>query len=159
MVARALSNNKRCKAFTGISLNLFNQILKGLEGKFKNSYKMGPEDQLCLFYFKVKTNLTNGPLATVFVVEEQLVSTIFKHMVDILFEFSKDHLYWLSKSEVKRTMPKSFRKHFPDIRVIIDATEIRTEIPKNVRAAVLKYSSYKHYHTVKVLIGIGKIIV
>ena len=77
-------------------------------------------------------------------------------MVDILFVFSKRFLYWFSRAEVDRTMPKSFRKFFPKTRVIIDATEIRTQIPKSVRAAVLKYSSYKHYHSIKVLIGIGK---
>ena len=152
-----LYNNKKCKQFTGISLNLFNTILNSLKakGKFKSSYKMGPEDQLCLFYFKVKINATNGICATVFGVEEQLISMIFKHMVDILFEHARQRLWWLSRAEVKRTMPKSFRKHFPDIRVIIDATEIRTQIPKGVRPAVLKYSSYKHYHSIKVLIGIG----
>ena len=77
-------------------------------------------------------------------------------MVDILFIFSKRFNYWFSRAEVDRTMPKSFRKFFPKTRVIIDATEIRTQIPKSVRAAVLKYSSYKHYHSIKVLIGIGK---
>ena len=67
---RALSSTKKCKQFTGISLHLFNQLLKGLKGKFKNSYKMGPEDQLCLFYCKLKINATNGILATIFGVEE-----------------------------------------------------------------------------------------
>ena len=139
----------------GIKLCFFNQIKKGLQGKFLSSYKMAPEDQLCMFYHKLKTNATNTVLAVTFDIDETLVSKIFKHMVEILFQFSKRFLYWFSKSEVQKTMPSSFRKHFPKTRVIIDATEIRTQIPKSVRSAVLKYSSYKHYHSLKVLIGIG----
>ena len=77
-------------------------------------------------------------------------------MVEILFNFARKYIWWLSRAEVDKTMPSSFRKYFPNTRVIIDATEIRTEIPKSVRAAVLKYSSYKHYHSLKVLIGIGE---
>ena len=125
VTADALKNNKRCKQFMGISLTLFNTILDALKGKFKKSYKMTEKDQLCLFYNKVKSNDTNGNLATTFGVEEQMISEIFKHMVEILFDLSRDHLWWLSKAEVQRTMPKSFRKHFPNVRVIIDATEIR----------------------------------
>ena len=101
-------------------------------------------------------NATNTNLATNFDIEEQLVSNIFDHMVGIIYEYTNERMWWLSRNEVDQTMPKSFRKHFPKTRVIIDATEIRTQIPKSVRAAVLKYSSYKHYHTIKVLIGIGE---
>ena len=125
VTADALKNNKRCKQFLGISLPLFTQILNGLNGKFKKSYKLSPKDQLCLFYNKLKSNNTNGNLATTFGVEEQLVSEVFKHMVDIMYTFATENLWWWSRNEVKKTMPKSFRKHFPDVRVIIDATEIR----------------------------------
>ena len=46
-------------------------------------------------------------------------------------------------------------RDFPQTRAILDATEIRTQIPKSVRSAVLKYSSYKNYHSLKILIVIG----
>ena len=133
----------------------FNLLLKALEGKFIRSYKFAPEDQICLYYHKLKSNSTNTSLAITFGVDENTVSSIFEHMVEIMFDHSRQYLWWLSKREVQETMPKSFKQKFPNTRVIIDATEIRTQIPKSVRAAILKYSSYKHYHSLKVLIGIA----
>ena len=43
VTARALKSNKTCKQYTGLSLNLFNQLLDGLSGKFLSSYKMKPK--------------------------------------------------------------------------------------------------------------------
>ena len=40
-------------------------------------------------------------------------------------------------------------------RVIIDASEVKIEMPSNTRANVLCWSSYKHHHTVKFLVGIA----
>ena len=53
---RALKSNKKCKRYMGINLHLFKQFMLGLKGKFYNSYKMGPEDQLCLFFNKLKVS-------------------------------------------------------------------------------------------------------
>ena len=40
---RALSSNKKCKKFHGISLNLFSQIYSGIRGKFLTSQKLAPK--------------------------------------------------------------------------------------------------------------------
>ena len=39
--------------------------------------------------------------------------------------------------------------------MIIDASEVKIEMPNNTRANVLCWSSYKHHHTVKFLVGIA----
>ena len=39
--------------------------------------------------------------------------------------------------------------------VILDACEMRTEIPSRVDHSVYAFSSYKHGHTIKFLIGIA----
>ena len=54
--AKALSSNVKCKRYMGINLSQFKLFMNGLQGKFYKSYKLAPEDQLCLFFNKVKTN-------------------------------------------------------------------------------------------------------
>ena len=45
VTSRALKTDKKCKQYTGVSLEFFNQILDGLEGNFLSSYKMAPKGQ------------------------------------------------------------------------------------------------------------------
>ena len=48
VTSRALATDKKCKQYTGLHLVYFNQLMKGLEGKFLSSYKMAPKGQLIL---------------------------------------------------------------------------------------------------------------
>ncbi|CAB4065272.1 unnamed protein product [Lepeophtheirus salmonis] len=50
---------------------------------------------------------------------------------------------------VPRHMPKDFKTKFPATRLVLDATEIAIENPKNVTQQVSSSSSYKNYITVK----------
>ena len=63
VTSRALKTDKKCKQYTGVHLEFFNELLEGLEGKFLSSYKMSPKDQLCMFYQKLKSNATNTTLS------------------------------------------------------------------------------------------------
>ena len=45
VTSRALKTDKKCKQYTGVSLEFFNQVLDGLEGNFLSSYKMAPKGQ------------------------------------------------------------------------------------------------------------------
>jgi hypothetical protein len=112
---RALSSDKKCKKFHGINLGLFNLIHEGIQGKFVKSHKLAPKDQLSVFYHKLKANCDNTELSTIYGVEERLISKVFKNLVDVLFDFASDHIWWLSKAQNQRTMPKSFKKHFPKV--------------------------------------------
>ena len=51
-------------------------------------------------------------------------------------------------------MPESFRKHYLNTRIIIDATEFTVERPSSVVSQSSMFSTYKNKNTVKVLIGI-----
>ncbi|XP_033736361.1 uncharacterized protein LOC117324552 [Pecten maximus] len=51
-------------------------------------------------------------------------------------------------------MPATFRRRYPNTRVILECTEIRTETPESTRAKSLLYSNYKSHMTWKVLVGI-----
>ena len=53
----------------------------------------------------------------------------------------------MSKQQVKNTMPSKFVQYSPDVRVIIDCTEVQSMITRT--------SSYKNTTTFKALIGIA----
>ena len=63
VTSRALKSDRKCKQYTGLHLEFFNQLLIGLEGQFLSSYKMAPKDQVCMFYHKMKSNATNTTLS------------------------------------------------------------------------------------------------
>ena len=96
---RALSSDKKCRQFHGIKLKIFNQIFLGLEEKFGfvKSHKLAPKDQLSIFYHKLKANADNTELSIIYGAGEDLISKVFKHMVSVLFEFSKKYIWWLSR--------------------------------------------------------------
>ena len=51
-------------------------------------------------------------------------------------------------------MPESFKKEYPNTRIIIDATEFAVERPSSLLSQACTFSSYKNKNTVKVLIGV-----
>eukprot|EP00795_Rhopilema_esculentum_P003906 gene3906-15222_t len=51
-------------------------------------------------------------------------------------------------------MPQQF-KDYPTTRIIIDCTEIFTEIPSSLKSQSQTWSQYKHHNTWKALVGIS----
>lgn len=51
-------------------------------------------------------------------------------------------------------MPQTFEK-FYNCRIVLDATEVAAEVPKNFDQQNFTYSNYKHRNTIKILIGIA----
>ena len=155
LVERALRNDTRCRQFTGIPLFLFNFYMQGLKGKFVKNSKFSPHDQLALCFNMLKTNETNIQLGINFGANEDTVSAILKHVINILFELSRRWLWWFSREELDLTMFKTFKASFPKNRVIIDGTEIKTQMPKSITEAVLMWSTYKSAYTWKELVVTG----
>ena len=104
---------------------------------------------------KLKTNLAFNALAALFVLNRHTVSDIFKATLNELHNAAKDLLYWFPKPIVQSRMPESFKQQYPNCRVIIDATEVKTEKPKTLRQQTQMYSNYKSSFTVKFLVGIA----
>ncbi|XP_062399775.1 uncharacterized protein LOC134089350 [Sardina pilchardus] len=62
---------------------------------------------------------------------------------------------WMSKQQVRNTMPSKFVQYSPDVRVIIDCTEVRCQNPSSLTLQSEVFSSYKNTTTLKGLIGIA----
>ena len=55
---------------------------------------------------------------------------------------------------MKKYMPESFRKHYPNTWIIIDATKFTVQRPSSLVSQLSTFSTYKNRNTVNVLIGI-----
>ena len=62
---------------------------------------------------------------------------------------------WPSRELTNATMPEDFKAKYATIRVIIDCTEVRCEMPSSLLLNSELFSSYKHHTTLKALVGIS----
>ena len=108
-----------------------------------------------IFLVKIKTNLSFNALSALFCLNRHTISLIFQSVLEKLYLAAKDLLYWFSKGTILARMPLSFKETYPNCRVIIDATEVKTEKPKTQQQQVQLYSNYKSAFTVKFLVGIA----
>ena len=60
---------------------------------------------------------------------------------------------WPSRQQIRKCLPKRFKK-FKDVRIIIDCCEFYIQKPTIPESQKSTWSSYKHYNTVKLLVGV-----
>lgn len=58
-----------------------------------------------------------------------------------------------SQQQIAQWMPRRFKKHFPNTRIIIDCYEIECQHPSGLVNSSITYSHYKSRNTWKVLVG------
>ena len=61
---------------------------------------------------------------------------------------------WPSKGQIWRQLPQCFRRVYPNVRCIIDCTEVFTETPSALDVQATLWSEYKHHTTIKFLVAI-----
>ena len=71
---------------------------------------------LTIFFYKLKSGATYTRISIIFDINEKTCSLAFANTIDPVFQMAKKFLWWLSKSEVKNTLPESFKVHFPETR-------------------------------------------
>ena len=94
-------------------------------------------------------------LAVRFDVSVSCISNIIISWANFLYLRLGSLNIWPSKETICHTMPLSFKDQFPNTRVIIDATEIKVEIPSSLVLQSQTYFNYKSTNTLKGLIGIS----
>ena len=63
-------------------------------------------------------------------------------------------IMWPSKGQIWRQLPQCFRRVYPNVRCIIDCTEVFTETPSSLDVQATLWSEYKHHTTIKFLVAI-----
>ena len=154
ITSQLLDNDRNCRIMLGISHAFYKQTLMCLQDRFLPSTTLTNEDLLVLYFIKLKTGLPFTMIGIMFGIKDRTVSKHFEDILKSHYSLAKGHIWWLSKEEVMMSMPESFKNSkYCNTRVIIDASEIKIQCPKEVDAAILCYSSYKANHTAKFLIG------
>ncbi len=92
-------------------------------------------------------------LADTFGISVSQVSRIYNTSIIFLSEELSFLVPWPSRGEIKRVLPERFQR-IPNIRVIIDCCEFYIQKPVIPESQKTTWSSYKHYNTVKLLVGI-----
>jgi DDE superfamily endonuclease/Helix-turn-helix of DDE superfamily endonuclease len=128
--------------------------LLGSPKKFGPKPKLTSKEEFLLTLMKLRLGLLNRDLADRFNISSALCSKTIKTWL-VAMRRSLGHLvFWPSKEQVTSTKPARFR-NLPDIRAIIDCTELFIETPKDPALQCATWSEYKHHNTLKFLIAIA----
>lgn len=146
--------------YTSLPYDVFHVLVNAVERHQPLIYWLGwrvtslsLDDQILLKLMKLRLNCNDLDLAQRFGVSRTTVANITYTIISALHELLFDGILRLgipSQLKCKGSMPMSF-ECFASARVAMDATEVTQDIPSELNAQSLSYSSYKSRHTVKAL--------
>ena len=112
-------------------------------------------DQLFMVLMRLRLGLLERDLAFRFGESESTISRLFQKWINYMYLRLGSLPVWPTWERVKETMPACFRETYPTTYMIIDATEIRVEIPGSLSLQSQNYSAYKSHTTHKSLLSIA----
>ena len=116
--------------------------------------KLPLKEQLFLTLVRLRTGFPELDIANRFGISQSTVSRVTNTWINLMYHNFKSIDRFPPWHIVKKYMPKSFKKEYPNTRIIIDATEFPVERPSSLLVQACTFSSYKNKNTVKVLIGV-----
>lgn len=139
--------------FLGDAVNKLNYWgTKPSKGK-RRKMKLDPFNQLFMTLIKLRLNTLERDLSIRFGISIAVVSKYFITWVNFLYCHLCE-IQWLPDvTQVKSTLPHSFKDKYPNTYIILDATEIFIETPNDLHAQSSTWSNYKHHNTAKFLVG------
>ena len=103
---------------------------------------------------RLRQGFPEDHLAQLFNVSASTVRRIFVTWVNFMFfKFGQINI-WPSR-KVINAMPEPFKGRYKSIRVIVDCTEVRFQMPSSLQLNWELFSAYKSHTTLKVLVGIS----
>ena len=112
-------------------------------------------DEPFLFLCRLHMGLLEQDLSVRFNCSPQTVSRKLVTWANFLYFVLGSIPIWLSKQKINSLMPECFKVTYPNTRVIIDCTEIKTQQPSSLVLNSQMYSTYKGANTFKCLLGIA----
>nr|XP_023660993.1 uncharacterized protein LOC111840428 [Paramormyrops kingsleyae] len=150
-------NDEKVKYYTGLPnlgtfMTLFNFLVPLMHGQRKI---LTPFQMLLLTFMRLRLDLPPQHLAHLFRVSLKTVYRTFNETVSFLHANLKCSIVWPDRETLHKIMPHEFVEAFGHrVAVIIDCFEILTEKSSDLKVRAQMFSSYKHHHTMKYLIGI-----
>nr|XP_042902788.1 uncharacterized protein LOC107444196 [Parasteatoda tepidariorum] len=149
--------------YTGLpNKEIFNIIFSNCDKVLDKYYEewnvtcLDRKDQLLVTLMKLKLNPTHTDLGVRFQVSEGTITNVFLTWLYCLHEVLYNCLMAIVPTQVKNELclPSCFM-NFRNCRMVIDCTDFCVQRPKKMSHQRLFYSSYKHRHTMKALIGVA----
>ena len=110
-------------------------------------------DQLFSILIQLRLRLLITDVSTRFRIPEATYSRMFTTWICLLSKELHQIFPFPSREQVSQWMPRRFKKHFPNTRVIIDCYEVEFQQPSGLVNSSVTYSHYKSRNTWKILIG------
>ena len=152
-----LDNPSKVRYFTGLpSITVLRAIFDFVSVPISTSQSaLPPFQQFLMVLMKLRLNVDNELLSSLFHVHASTVSRYFQKWISVMYQRLKPLVMWPDQEQLHKTMPMEFRRDFSRCIVIIDCFEVFMERPKGLKARAQTWSNYKHHNTVKFLIGIS----
>ncbi|XP_014823234.1 PREDICTED: uncharacterized protein LOC106903763 [Poecilia mexicana] len=112
-------------------------------------------DEFLMYSFRVAVGMKEQLIADMFQVSIDTVCRVTITWANYLFIMLSSINLWISREKVKASMPQRFLKFSPNVRVILDCTEIVLEAPSFLTVQSETFSAYKNHSTLKGLIGVA----
>ncbi|CAJ1078014.1 uncharacterized protein LOC116729894 [Xyrichtys novacula] len=112
-------------------------------------------DELFLFFCRVAAGLREKTLSAIFDVSLFTVNHIILTWTNYLYLILGSLPMWMTRGQVQATMPEEVKLHCPQVRVIIDYTEIHCEPAPSHCLQPETPQKYKKHITYKSMIGIA----
>lgn len=150
------NDDKKVKYYTGLpTFKILFILFKKIEDDLPSSSKLSKFQMLILTLMKLRLGSDFTDLSYRFNVSINTASRYFFSVLDVLHIKLKNFVFWPERHLIKKTTPYIFKEAFGStITVIVDCFEVFTEKPTNQNASSQMWSTYKHHHTIKFLIGI-----
>ena len=116
--------------------------------------KLSLKEQLFLTLVTLRTGFPELDIANRFGISQSTVSRVTNTWINLMYHNFKSIDRFPPWHIVRKYMPESFKKEYPNTRIIIDATEFPVERPSSLLVQACTFSAYKNKNTVKVLIGV-----
>lgn len=107
---------------------------------------------LCLI--KLKLNLKYSALSVLFSISPKVCGNYFRSTIQILARVLKGFVYFPTKEEILKNMPKCFRKYWRT-RIVLDCAEVPVEKCNCLKERIMTYSHYKGRYTIKFCVGVS----
>lgn len=112
-------------------------------------------DEFLMYSFRVAVGMKEQLIADIFNVSISTVSRVTITWANYLFIIFSSINMWISKEKVQASMPHSFLRFAPNVRVILDCTEVALASASSLTLQSETFSAYKNRTTLKALIGVA----
>ena len=118
------------------------------------AHKLSVEDEYLLVLMKLRMGLSVIDLAERFSVSQSTVNNIFLTWINYLHVTLGSLKIWPHGDIILQNSPGEFLGKYPDNIIIIDATELKIQVPSALQKHSESYSTYKSHTTLKCLLGV-----